>query len=1778
MAEDFGSGVSRTLSALQRQFQTVVWQSGRPPLDAELNLMSQVDAERVSRLIRSTMHSGFLLDPTTAQKDFHTDPSWSDFFKLGRADAAADAPALWANVNGWLVPITGTATSEGDPTNRVDLFPPPSSDARIDLVFLEVWLAQVAPNPSTDNKPSASKVWKYGNVKYGGTNIDDDIEDPAIGFETTERVQIQYRLRVFGSGSGLGTSVDLENFPDGLDDPNVVGQGTSTAPVVGTTFTNMGDLLGDPGLWRAGSGDPTNDLATVDGYTYAIPVAALFRRNSDPFVAQTASGNPNQNGAVDRNPTTLSFTDPAAGTTVLGTATLTNDIDEDDTGNIQITDLVGSGLENTTISWASMFLILDDEVISIESVDTSTTPGTIKIRTANGRGRWGTMAVPHDAGTTVKFFNWRHDGLFGDQIADTDILDLRRSVSLGEWDHQRLLTHNLTKLFRGELRTSYKQGIGDTQGPFVVEVDTLDSRGAVLVPNQTEALDGPDGIRTIYSDAAAIQPDVTMLLDDPLTLASGSPGAIAQYDAGTVWDVGADFLPGGFVVGGDGWRNGDSIFVYIGGADGTGGARGTFRTGSERAVRFLTPLEYWLSEQAGALDGNQHPISIRFLSEEGTEPAGPGEVTSGHPGPLYPLKTLNFEKPYIVLGGILNSDSINTNVTVVPESAPSAADWEVTLSGVDFDISGDWYSGTAPDFDNDPDGVTKPVLQGTRTLYGMLTNNGRDRTGASSEIYLVIWGDDTTAPLTNNGVFRVVGAGTVGFTTRSGTAANSLRVEFVSQGVTDFTGATGLNAELRSQYTHSNDGNGSAGASTAGSAMCVVLTDIEGVTGGTTNPWNGLLTEPVSSRAVLRTALQYHPGRGGTARVADALHRAAIVTGGSEYLRRAPGTLDTTFPAAAGVPDDETYFDLNHIQTWNRLSSRGLDAPEAPAYGGQIVSFTEQDRESELFVDAGSKTLMFRPFLYRDMTMRRRTATADLFPSTYTLGHNVDGAGIFSTTRRRAYAVPPEYMPRFGRHDIPYYADPGATGTGTFLAGVNHLFLDTIDPTDPQFNIVGGRDNGGSGGINPILFQTTNTTLSGLDYGEYGAIPPGSIGSAFQCRLYVGTDVVSSDLGRVLRGIQLPPFYGIARLYGVYERTDYENSGASGTMFDSNRFTPIGTAAPNLLRTDADKQTLFILENGGDNATGGTGDHTYIIPSDAIDFRLSNSHTPGTDFEDYEYIIEAVVFGFARGFINGNNYVVARRNKGAVGGGNDLNLEGLGMVLPAAAPVNDRFYIAYNRTPYQGDPYMTRDGGTRTALDYTHRYGQIDPTNSFELGTSIQQFDSNGNTIIETPNARAFEVLASLDFWTTLGTGKVGGALFPGTPLDVGHVQNTLAAAGRVPPVNTAPPWQVGVRAFTEGQRNNLNHARLTITLVTLTGLVAGDGLFIQTPTGITSILAGTDYVIAGTVADTVQNIVDAINGVAAFSGVLRAAESYGSPHIQIIAEISGAGGGQITVRVNNATTFAIALDERETAIGTVTTAALQGGVDIPVNSGDGTSSQELTGLIERLPLGILIQDSDFICEDLIRDGTGQLQSFAGGIGVTQLATPLVGGEEYTRLVGGPGQWIGMADGGVLRYAAYRESPPPGSLSGTRKFRIFRGGGSTYVLTEPNPGGPVDWISGHLPESYLPVLKGGVLACKALLVRNYPEVAFSGSEQTSYGDEIQMVVLTRAILGKGGEDQNGVSLTGLISPTGYGEGYAAADRYRLEGKPLVASQGRSAPDVDPELAVFPFSDLTTNIG
>lgn len=1831
--ENWGPGVSRTLSAFARQFQAVVWQDGKPPLDSELNLIAQIDFEQLSQAIRAQVHSGFFVDPTRAREDYAIDPLWANQFQIGvppvpPIDEDPElAPILLAAVNGWVIPVTGTRFD--GVANRIALNPPPTTDSRTDFVFLEVWRTIVKPGPSVVNKPTSATLWTYGNVEYGGTNIADDIEDPAIGFETTERVQLQYRIRVVGSGDSLGTSIDLANYPDGLDDPQVRAQGASPT-VSGFTFANMRTELGDPSLWRAGDGNYLNALGTVDGYVYAIPIAGVFRRNTSPFVAVTSSGNPNQNGASERTPSSHTLPDPRDGARPLAQAVLTNDITDSQTGPIVLTNLVDSALSDPDLfptGVTTRFLVvgtgINAEIIAFNGTDGV---NTIFVPTAgpgvnSGRGRNGTMGRFHFAGTPVVLYNSRPDNIYADEIVRDDILDLRRAINFGDWDYTRILQHGVASLAQGNLKTSFKKAGtgGDTVGIVTTEVAYLWGVNTTPAPNQTEQIDGPDGIRTVWSDSAALQPNITIMVDPNAPTTNGFADTTFDSSVAAQWGVGADFQPNGFLNNPttDGWTNGSVLLIHIGGTTGADGAHSGFpQSPNPEAVRFVSPQEMWLTDSSNP--GEQHPWKLRFeggptyapapvLPVPGTPldqafrggrittPPVTGEVVIEHPGPMYPLRDFNFEKPFIVLGGVLNPALVytaipSTSVNFINPVGPDTRH-QIRVPGLNFNT------------------FVLPLLRGERTLRDMLTDGGLDHTGASSLVYVVVYGNSLSKD--NNGAFKVVGAGTAAaaggeYTDQVADTVDGMVVIPLSADFSAFTNNVGqvVHLEFRSQFMNAEDDKGRI-PGPAGVAL--VFTDLANVTGGAGNPWNAANTGtlalqetglpaklvPVNSKAVVDSALMWHPNRGASTRVPDRTIRFSARASAATFLRNVPSVLDPEFSTIGPFPAGERVFDGTHIQLWNRLTSLGEFEPQAPAYGGFVVGRSEQDREHELFFDPGSKSVIFRPFIKKNMTEKALTTDASpslLGPTTYLDAAVKDGAAIFTTGLKMGFPVPPEYMPRFGRQDIPYHVRTAPTDP--FMPGINHLFCDETDDTAEVFWIVGGEDNAGSPAanlVNPILYATG----AGIPYGHRGTVggPPHP---AYGGRKQFYSDVVSSDLGVGMNGIELPPYQGIARLYGVYELADFlaHLDPTSIGAFQADRLTPITNPPVNLLRTDGKQQTLFIRQGGGNDVTGTASAHTYLVPESGIDITRIPGFVSGNTFTSFNYVVECVIFGFSEAWINGNNYVLARRNTGTgadVTDGSNPELTDVSMVLPCAAPRGDALYNAYERTVYQGDPYMTRDGSTIQIADYKSRYGQVLQSDAFQLATPIEQFDpTTGLMVVERPNPRALQVVASMDFYTTIGTGKIGGKMFPGTELDAGFINSVIAGADdRIPPSPSTLPWRVLPRAFTAGQGENTSRAGISIQFSNanlINGVLAQLRIDLVSTLVGTTFLGGANFIGANTL-DLAASLAEAIDADPTMSRFVTAFAI--GDRVVVVAKNVGSDGNSTRVTL----TYAVApspfvplnqaaqlLDGQGLGLypsnglhpvgGVVTAAPLTGGVNIPVNAGSGNSAISLGGMIERFPLGILASDSDFFSENPLDDNASAMRTYPGGVRPIYSDLPLTsGGVEYTRFLNDPGSLLSMSDGGILLYTPFTTLTPAGS----KKFRLYRGGGASFVLSGSAPGGPVDWVSDSFPSSLKPVLKGAALACKALLVRNFHEEAFSGASPNrvrSEGDELQMVIMTFAVYGDGASQAEGVTLAGQVSPTGYGEGYAAADRYRLEGRPMDRGRVRTHPD--PALQPAPF--------
>jgi hypothetical protein len=164
-----------------------------------------------------------------------------------------------AVVNGWPIVIQGTRSP--DSNNIIRLGTP--SRQLYDFVFLEVWRKLVGTNDS---------IYPYGNVL---TNPfpDNEIEWPAIGTETTKRVQIQYRIRVASINSPVNPT------SDGFDiDPIHPIGGRIAGEYASYKFEKYG--ASDIGLYISGDGSSGDQiiLNTVDGYVYAIPMFMVCRR------------------------------------------------------------------------------------------------------------------------------------------------------------------------------------------------------------------------------------------------------------------------------------------------------------------------------------------------------------------------------------------------------------------------------------------------------------------------------------------------------------------------------------------------------------------------------------------------------------------------------------------------------------------------------------------------------------------------------------------------------------------------------------------------------------------------------------------------------------------------------------------------------------------------------------------------------------------------------------------------------------------------------------------------------------------------------------------------------------------------------------------------------------------------------------------------------------------------------------------------------------------------------------------------------------------------------------------------------------------------------------------------------------------------------------------------------------------------------------------------------------------------------------------------------------
>lgn len=180
--------------------------------------------------------------------------------------------------------------------------------------------ATLAGGEDRPHKPAQNKLYRHGNTQSPtNTWLDDEVFDPTKPVETSQRVQVQYRIRTTGASEGVNHKIHPDGFSTALagPTPGIFARGGRATPVSNeggrsypfvradgaSTWNNSSAAAYqdvDVGLWVAGDGSEqaAKDLATLDGFVYAIPIAFVFRHN-DAFNAASKGFDPvnNANGA-----------------------------------------------------------------------------------------------------------------------------------------------------------------------------------------------------------------------------------------------------------------------------------------------------------------------------------------------------------------------------------------------------------------------------------------------------------------------------------------------------------------------------------------------------------------------------------------------------------------------------------------------------------------------------------------------------------------------------------------------------------------------------------------------------------------------------------------------------------------------------------------------------------------------------------------------------------------------------------------------------------------------------------------------------------------------------------------------------------------------------------------------------------------------------------------------------------------------------------------------------------------------------------------------------------------------------------------------------------------------------------------------------------------------------------------------------------------------------------------------------------------------------------------
>ena len=347
------------------------------------------------------------------------------------------------------------------------------------------------------NKPFSNQgtLYRHGNVlSPSATWLADEILDPGVGVETSQRVQVQYRIRVTGATEAINYKTHPEGFGNTVG--KVYAQGSQGSPVSNypfvpadnnTTWLNSSATaygIVDNGLWVAGSGSSTDaqNLGTVDGYVYAIPICFVHRLNNAYGGAYLTILN---NGGIQAGDTvtigghalTATAGAPSSSQFQIGasaSATASNIVAQVNgnapyntlvtaaaVGSLGIVSFLPTAGPPATVTLAAASTTAAFQV-SGSSTNNVSNAGFDPQSNANGAPTYYHQGYTSNLGAIAANKSDRPDGLFCDVLDSSNVLDLRRHVFLSGLNTSQELVYQIQSLMDGSLR-SWSVDIADRQ-------------------------------------------------------------------------------------------------------------------------------------------------------------------------------------------------------------------------------------------------------------------------------------------------------------------------------------------------------------------------------------------------------------------------------------------------------------------------------------------------------------------------------------------------------------------------------------------------------------------------------------------------------------------------------------------------------------------------------------------------------------------------------------------------------------------------------------------------------------------------------------------------------------------------------------------------------------------------------------------------------------------------------------------------------------------------------------------------------------------------------------------------------------------------------------------------------------------------------------------------------------------------------------------------------------------------------------------------------------------